>query len=41
MGLFGSKQSGFTVTENQFSWKTNKISIKNGYFVSEIKNHEL
>jgi hypothetical protein len=35
MTLFGSKNSGVNVTENEFSWKKNKISVVNGYLVSE------
>ncbi|KKK40098.1 hypothetical protein WQ57_01515 [Mesobacillus campisalis] len=31
----GVKQSGETVSEPEFSWKTNKIKIENGYLVSE------
>ncbi|MDF2902411.1 MAG: hypothetical protein K0S25_49 [Bacillus sp. (in: firmicutes)] len=33
--MFGSKEKGITITENEFSWKKNKISIQNGFLVSE------
>lgn len=35
MALFGSKTDGKIVTDSEFSWKKNKISIKNGYLQSE------
>jgi hypothetical protein len=33
MGFFSTK--GSTITDNEYSWKKNKISIQNGYLVSE------
>jgi hypothetical protein len=35
MGLFGSKALRKIVTDTEFSWKQNKIMIKDDYLVSE------
>lgn len=35
MALFGSKASDKIVNQKEFSWKSNKIKIENGYLTSE------
>jgi hypothetical protein len=32
--MFGSKEKGTVITENEFTWKKNRIAIENGYLVS-------
>lgn len=33
--MFGSKEKGITINENEFAWKKNRIAVQNGFLVSE------
>lgn len=33
--MFGTKDKGVQITENEFVWKKNRIAIENGYLVTE------